>query len=303
MDSVSISPTSWGSDSSNQGSPVENPFGGSALYPVASQNTSLYGSRASHSDRWSVPTPAYRPDGWSAHSSHSSHHYPSSRRETGHSESWNLSSARWQGETYQPSSPPASSVYVDRSRTRSSNPYPTPLQIPSHRRDSEASAVPTSRYAGSHQSGESREGASRLPWLLAGDSDGTKDGRNHHSGSSVTAQSQPGMYSSQGYHRPMTSHSSYSSGWSSNSSSSLGMAASQTSFSSPSSLHSYGSSYAPSSGGMSSPEEYSNADDSDWRSGSLDVYGFLVAHTPRASTPTCRHRYSLLYFENKCVRL
>ncbi|KAJ7470805.1 Gti1/Pac2 family-domain-containing protein [Mycena latifolia] len=244
--SVSVSPTSWGSDSSNQGSPVENPFAGAgAIYPVASHNTPVYTARTSHSDRWSVPIPAYRPDAWSANSSHSAHHYPSSRRETAHSESWNLSSARWQGETYQPSSPPTSGVYVDRSRTRSSNPYPTPLQIPS-RRDPDASA--------------SRETSSRLPWLLAGDSDGTKESRSH-SGASVTATSaQAPMYSTQGYHRPMTAHS-YNSGWSSNSSSSLGMASSQASFSPPSSLHSYSSSYAPSSGGMSSPEEYSNADE------------------------------------------
>ncbi|KAJ6553561.1 Gti1/Pac2 family-domain-containing protein [Mycena vulgaris] len=257
--SVSVSPTSWGSDSSNPGSPVDNPFAGTALYPVSSHNAAVY-PRASHSDRWSVPVATLRPDAWSSHSSHSSHHYPSSRRDATHSESWSLSTARWQGETYQPSSPPTSSVYVDRSRTRSSNPYPTPLQIPSHRRDPDASAVINSRYAG-HHSGETREGSSRLPWLLAGDSDGTKDSRPHHSDVPFTAPTaQAPMYSPQGYHRPMTSHS-YNSGWSTNSTSSLGMASSQASFSSPSSLNSYGSSYAPSSGGMSSPEEYSNADE------------------------------------------
>ncbi|KAJ7760627.1 Gti1/Pac2 family-domain-containing protein [Mycena maculata] len=253
--SVSVSPTSWGSDSSNQGSPVENPFAGTALYPVSSHPASAY-PRLGHSDRWSVPVPTLRPDAWSSHSSHTSHHHPSSRREAAHSDSWNLSSARWQGETYQSSSPPTSNVYVDRSRNRS-NPYPTPLQIPSHRRDSDSSAALNSRYAG-HHSGESRDSSSsRLPWLLGGDHD-TKDNRNHHSGSPFAATAtQTPMYSPQGYHRPMTSHS-YNSGWSS--SSSLAMS-SQASFSSPSSLNSYTSSYAPSSGGMSSPEEYSNADE------------------------------------------
>ncbi|KAJ7503536.1 Gti1/Pac2 family-domain-containing protein [Mycena galericulata] len=255
--SVSVSPTSWGSDSSNQGSPVENPFGGAALYPVSSQGASVY-PRPNHSDRWSVSVPTLRPEAWPSHSSHASHHYGSSRRDAGHSDSWSLSSARWQGETYQAASPPTSSVYVDRSRNRS-NPYPTPLQIPSHRRDSDTSSGLNSRY-GTHHSGESRETSSRLPWLLAGDPD-TKDSRSHHSGSPFAAPTaQTAIYSPQGYHRPMTSHS-YNSGWSSNSSSSLAMASPQAPFSSPSSLHSYGSSYAPSSGGMSSPEEYSNTDE------------------------------------------
>ncbi|KAJ7173952.1 Gti1/Pac2 family-domain-containing protein [Mycena crocata] len=258
--SVSVSPTSWGSDSSNQGSPVENPFAGNGLYPVSTHSASGY-PRVSHSDRWSVPVPTLRPDAWSSHSSHASHHYSSSRREAAHSESWNLSSARWQGETYQPSSPPSSSVYVDRSRTRSSNPYPTPLQIP-HRRDTDTSVALNSRYAG-HHSGESRETGARLPWLLTGDSESTKDGRGHHSGASYTGTAaQTPLYTPQGYHRPLTSHS-YNSGWSSNSSSSLGgmTSSSQPAFSPPSSLNSYGSSYTPSSGGMSSPEEYSNADE------------------------------------------
>ncbi|KAF7375292.1 hypothetical protein MSAN_00416000 [Mycena sanguinolenta] len=170
--SVSVSPTSWGSDSS-QGSPIEHQFGGAALsYPVSSH--SLY-PRVGHSDRWSVPV--LRPDAWSTSSSHSSHHYTSTRRDGGHSDSWNLSSARWQsGETYQPSSPPNSSLYIDRSRTRTS-PYPTPLQIPSHRRDSDTSVL-NSRYG--HSSGESRDSSSRLPWLLAGDTD-TKEGIRGHS--------------------------------------------------------------------------------------------------------------------------
>ncbi|KAJ7780822.1 Gti1/Pac2 family-domain-containing protein [Mycena maculata] len=206
--SVSVSPTSWGSDSSNQGSPVENPFAGTALYPVSSHTASAY-PRLGHSNRWSVPVPTLRPDAWSSHSSHTSHHHPSSRREAAHSDSWNLSSARWQGETYQSSSPPTSNVYVDRSRNRS-NPYPTPLQIPSHRRDSDSSATLNSRYAG-HHSGESRNSSSCLPWLLAGDPD-TKDSHNHHSVSPFAATAtQTPMYSPQGYHRPMTSHS-YNSG-------------------------------------------------------------------------------------------
>ncbi|KAJ7284393.1 Gti1/Pac2 family-domain-containing protein [Mycena rebaudengoi] len=232
--SVSVSPTSWGSDSSNQGSPIENPFAGTTLYPVSSHSSSGY-PRVSHSERWSVPVPTLRSDAWSphSHSSHSSHH-----RRDAHSESWNLSSARWQGETYQPSTSPVSSVYVDRSRTRSSNPYPSPLQIPS-RRDSDTSAALNSRYS-THHAGETREVGSRLPWLLAGESD-TKDVRNPHSSSSfgTTATS---IYSPQGYHRPATSHS-YSATWS------------------PSSMNSYASSYAPSSAGLSSPEEYSNADE------------------------------------------
>ncbi|KAJ6468298.1 Gti1/Pac2 family-domain-containing protein [Mycena sanguinolenta] len=251
--SVSVSPTSWGSDSS-QGSPIENPFGGAALYPVSSHTPSVY----PRSDRWSVPV--LRPDAWSTSSSHSSH-YTSSRRDGGHSDSWNLSSARWQsGETYQSSSPPTSSIYIDRSRTRTS-PYPTPLQIPSHRRDSDPSTL-NSRYG--HGSGESRDTSSRLPWLLAGDTD-TKEGiRGHSSGAPFNATvGQTAIYSPQGYHRPMTSHGSYNSGWSSNTSSSLAVSSSQAAapFSSPSNLHSYTSSYTSSSGGMSSPEEYSNADE------------------------------------------
>ncbi|KAF8207002.1 Gti1/Pac2 family-domain-containing protein [Mycena galopus ATCC 62051] len=261
--SVSVSPTSWGSDSS-QGSPIENPFGGAALYPASSHSHSVY-PRVGHSDRWSVPVPTLRPDAWSTHSSHSSHHYASSRRDTGHSDSWNLSSARWQGETYPPSSPPTPGVYVDRSRTRISNPYPAPLTIPSHRRDSDTSAALNSRYSGSgHNSGESRDTSSRLPWLLAGDTD-TKEGvRGHHSsGAPFTAAVQNPIYTPHGYHRPMTSHASYNSGWSSNTSSSLGITSSQAAapFSPSSSMQSYASSYAPSSGGMSSPEEYSNADE------------------------------------------
>ena len=219
--SVSVSPTSWGSDSSTQGSPVENPIAGTALYPT-SNGPSVY-PRASHSERWSVPVPTLRPHARSPHSSPSS---------------------------------PTSSVYVKRSRTRSNNPYPTPLQIPSHRRDSDSSAVLNARY-GSQHSAEPCETGSRLSWLLAGESDGSKDGHTHHSVGSftATAQAQPSMYSPQGYHRPMSSHS-YSSGWSSSGTSSLGMTSSQTSqsFSSPASLQSHSSWYAPSSGGMSSPE-------------------------------------------------
>ncbi|KAJ6483793.1 Gti1/Pac2 family-domain-containing protein [Mycena vitilis] len=254
--SVSVSPTSWGSDSSNQGSPVENPFAGTALFPVSSHSASVY-PRVSHSERWSVPVPAMRPEAWS---SHSSHHYASSRRDAAHSDSWNLSSARWQGDTYPASTSPTSSVYVDRSRTRSTNPYPAPLQIPSHRRDSETPTVLNSRYVG-HHSGETRE-SSRLPWLLAGETD-TKEGIRQSSGAPFTpASTQPSIYSPQGYHRPMTSHASYNSGWSSNSSSSLSMSSSQSApFSPAPSMQSYSSSYAPSSGGMSSPEEYSNADE------------------------------------------
>ncbi|KAJ7855764.1 Gti1/Pac2 family-domain-containing protein [Mycena olivaceomarginata] len=228
--SVSVSPTSWGSDSS-QGSPIEKPFAGTALYPVSSHSSSVY-PRVGHSDRWSVPVPTLHPDAWPSHSSHSSHHYTDytpSRRDAGNSDSWNLSSARWQGETYRPSSPPASSFYVDRSRTRSTNPYPSPLQIPSHRRDSDNSATLNSRYSG-HHSGDSRDTSSRLPWLLAGDTD-TKEGiRGHHSFGTP--------FAAPGYHRPMTSHASYNPG-----------------------MSSYASSYAPSPGGMSSPEDYSNADE------------------------------------------
>ncbi|KAJ7932035.1 Gti1/Pac2 family-domain-containing protein [Mycena leptocephala] len=170
---------SWGSDSSNQGSPVENPFAGTALYPVTSHSSGVYGARSSYSDRWSVPALTLRPDAWPSHSSHGAHNYTPSRREAASSESWNLSSARWQGETYQPSSPPASSVYVDRSRR--ANPYPTPLQIPSHRRDPEAVGF-NSRYA--RESGES---SSRLPWTLAGED---------YSGASFTAS--PPVYPPQG---------------------------------------------------------------------------------------------------------
>ncbi|KAF7330181.1 hypothetical protein MVEN_02455100 [Mycena venus] len=244
--SVSVSPTSWGSDSS-QGSPIENPFAGTALYPVSSHSASVY-PRVGHSDRWSVPVPTLRPDAWSSHSSHSSNHYGSSRRDGGQSDSWNLSSARWQGETYQSSSPPTSNVYVDRSRTRSTNPYPSPLQIPSHRRDSDTSTALNSRY----HSGESRD---------------TRGIRGHHSsGAPFTASvgQAASIYSPQGhYHRPMTSHASYNSGWSSGTSSSLAITSSQAAapFSPSSSMNSYGSSYTPSSGGMSSPEDYSNADE------------------------------------------
>ncbi|KAJ7183302.1 Gti1/Pac2 family-domain-containing protein [Mycena filopes] len=277
-ETYSVSPTSWGSDSSNQGSPVENPFAGTSLYPVSSHSTSSY-PRVGHSDRWSMPVAPLRPDAWSSSSgSHSTGHHWSGRRDPSHTDSWNLSSARWQGDTYPPASPPTSSVYVDRSRTRSSNPYPipTPLQIPSHRRlDSDTSAAGlNSRYGGGHHSSaEPRvETGSRLPWLLAtGDTD-SKEGIRGHSVTPFPAPAaQSPIYSPQGYHRPMTSHShhsqsSYSSGWSSNSSSSLGMTSSSQGgapFSPPSSIHSYGSSYAPSSGGMSSPEEYnsSNADE------------------------------------------
>ncbi|KAJ7659717.1 Gti1/Pac2 family-domain-containing protein [Mycena polygramma] len=251
--SVSVSPISRGSDSSSQGSPVESPFAGTALYPVSSHSASVYPS-VGHGERWSVPVPALRPEAWS---SHSSHHYASSRRDTAHSDSWNLSSARWQGDTYLASTSPTSSVYVDRSRTRSTNPYPAPLQIPSHRRDSETPTVLNSRCVG-HHSGETRE-SSRLPWLLAGETD-TKQGIRQSSGTPFTPTStQPSIYSPQGYHRPMNSHASCNCGWSSNSSSSLSM--SSAPFSPASGMQSYSSSYAPSSGGMSSPEEYSNTDE------------------------------------------
>ncbi|KAJ7036825.1 Gti1/Pac2 family-domain-containing protein [Mycena alexandri] len=252
-ETYSVSPTSWGSDSSNHGSPVENPFAGTALYPVSSHSFGYPSPRVGHSERWSMPVTPLRPE----HSSHSAHHYSSSRRDS----DWSLSSARWQSETYPPSSPPTSSVYVDRSRTRTSNPYPipTPLQIPSHRRDSDTL---NSRYSG-HHSGESRETGSRLPWLLStGDTDSKEGIRGHSVAPFPAPAAQSPIYSPQGYHRPMTSHSSYSSGWSSNSSGSLSMTSSHGApFSPPSSIHSYGSSYAPSSGGMSSPEEYSSNTD------------------------------------------
>ncbi|KAJ7175523.1 Gti1/Pac2 family-domain-containing protein, partial [Mycena filopes] len=116
---VSLSPTSWGSDSSNQGSPVKNPFGGTSLCPVSSHSTSSYPT-VGDSERWSTPVAPLRPDAWSSSSSHSTAHR---RRDPSHTDSWNLSSARWQDDTYPPASPSTSSVYVDRSRTRSSNPY------------------------------------------------------------------------------------------------------------------------------------------------------------------------------------
>ncbi|KAK7032743.1 Gti1/Pac2 family-domain-containing protein [Favolaschia claudopus] len=258
--SVSISPTSWGSDSS-QGSPVENPFTSNAtLFPASSHSSAMY-PRTGHSDRWSVPVPTLRPDAWSQ--SPPSPSYTSRRVESGNQDSWNLSSARWQAETYPPSSPSNSSIYVDRSRSRNTNPYPTPLQIPS-RRDSDSS-VGMSRYS-NHHTGESRDASSRSGWLLSGSDGETKEGIRGHSSSFAAAigQGQASMYTAQGYHRPMTSHSSYSSGWSSSPSNSLAVGPSQTGapFSpSSGSIHSYGSSYAPSSGGMSSPEGYSNTDD------------------------------------------
>ncbi|KAF7356391.1 hypothetical protein MVEN_00971700 [Mycena venus] len=150
--SVSVSPTSWGSDSS-QGSPIENPFADTVLYPAFSYSASVY-PRVGHDDRWSVPVPTPRPDARSFHSSHSSNHNGSSRQNAGHSDSWNLSSARRQGKTYQSSPPPTSNVYVDRSRTRSTKPYPTPLQIPSHRRDSDTLALLNSRHVEGGEGGE-----------------------------------------------------------------------------------------------------------------------------------------------------
>ncbi|CAK5268686.1 unnamed protein product [Mycena citricolor] len=241
--SLSVSPSSWGSDGSSPGSPVENSFGSAtALYPSVS--AASY-PRVGSTDRWAVSTvPTLRPDTWS-------HHYSSaSRREMGgggHSDSsWSLSSARWHGDAYQSPPSPTSNVYVDRSRTRSTNPYPTPLQIPS-RRDADAAV---SRYGGGAES------RSRLPWLLSGES--TEGGKDVSRGYSVPSVAQGSIYSPATYVRPMSSHG-YGSSWSTASSSSLSISTSpQATFSSPSSLGSFGSAYTSSSG---SPEDYSNTDD------------------------------------------
>ncbi|KAJ6456324.1 Gti1/Pac2 family-domain-containing protein [Mycena vitilis] len=236
--SVTVSPISRGSDSSSRGSPVESPFACTTLSPVSSPSASVYPS-VGLGECWSVPVPVLRPEQWSAHSSH---HYASSRRNTVHSDSGNRSSARWQGDTYLASSSPTSSVYVDRSHTRSTSPYPAPLQNPSHRRDSDTPTVLNSGYVGHHSgidSGEARE-CSRLPLLLADETD-AKQGIRQSSGASFTPVSTPpSIYSAHGYHRPMTPCDC---GWSSNSSSSLSM--SSAPFSPASSMQTYSSSYPP----------------------------------------------------------
>ncbi|KAJ7220294.1 Gti1/Pac2 family-domain-containing protein [Mycena pura] len=262
--SVSVSPTSWGSDStgSAHGSPVENPFVSSGsvgiLYPVSPHSSpASYPRSGHHSDhRWSIPIPALRPDAWSSHAVHSAHHYSAGRRE---SDPWSLTNARWQG---QDAYSPTASSYGDRSRSRAANnPYPAPLQIPA-RRD-----------VGGHQTNADTRGAQRLPWLLADNKDGASTARPPSQASFAPAPSATPSpnYSTQGYMRTVPTHShshshsqSYSgSAWSSGSSSSgslSAMASPQVPFSPPpQSLHSYGSSYAQSSGAMSSPEDYSNA--------------------------------------------
>ncbi|KAJ7650869.1 Gti1/Pac2 family-domain-containing protein [Roridomyces roridus] len=259
---ISMSPTSWGSDASSQGSPVEHSFGSAS----ASFGCSVSSYPRQGDSRWVMGSaPVLRPDTWP---SHSSHHY-SSRRDTTHSDSWgSLSSARWPAEPYHHSpSPPASSVYVDRSRNRTT---PYPLQIPSaHRRDNDGL---NTRYAG-HTVGETRSDGRNLPWLLAGGTEtDTKDNiRAQHSASpfAATNNSHQPIYTPQGYIRPHShshSHSYSSGGWSSGSSAgSLVLASPQAGapFSpAASGMHSpYGSTYTPSSGGISSPEEYSNAEE------------------------------------------
>ncbi|KAF7327324.1 hypothetical protein MKEN_00309900 [Mycena kentingensis (nom. inval.)] len=249
---ISASPTPWGSDSTGSASPIENPFGSSgSQYPVSPHNAYR------HNERWSVPVPSAvrNAETWPVT------HYSStsSRRE---SDGWGgLSSARWSGHD---SSGYSQTSSYDRARSRAGNPYPSPLHIPR-------------REVSAHHSVSDARAARALPWLLTDKPD--SPARPGTSQASFSPTPTPTIFTPQGYIRSIPhsqtygsaagwSHSSPSSGTtgSSGSSGSLSaMASPQSPFSPPpSSMHSYGSasSYAPSSsGGLSSPEEYSsNAD-------------------------------------------
>ncbi|KAJ7056777.1 Gti1/Pac2 family-domain-containing protein [Mycena amicta] len=257
--SISVSPTPpWATDSNGSPSPIESPFASNgAMFPVSPHNTAY----SRHSERWTMPAPSLRAsETWPAAPTHHYGTTSSSRRDT---DGWGLSAARWSGNDSSGYTQPSS---YDRSRSRATNPYPSPLQIPR-------------RETGPHHSVADTR-AARLPWLLTEKPDAPV---RPPSQASLFPTPAPQIFTPQGYIRshPTHSHSqSYgSNSWShssngSGSTSSSGtsgtlsaMASPQSPFSPPpSSLHSYGSasSYAPSSGGLSSPEEYSSNVDGDY---------------------------------------
>nr|GAT58323.1 predicted protein [Mycena chlorophos] len=240
----------WGSDNNSSPSPIESPFGSnSALFPLTPHNNAY----SRHGDRW-VGSPTLRTS--EASGSWSPHHYGSSGRRD--SDNWGLSAARWNGAEY------GQSTSYDRSRSRAGNPYPPPLHTTMSRRD-----------VGSHHSAPDSRNA-RLPWLLTDKTDPVPARPASQASSFSSPTPAPQIFNNQGYMRSHGHSQSYGSpnSWShssnpaSSSSGSPGslsaMASPQTPFSPPpASIHSYGSgsSYAPSSGGLSSPEEYSSNGD------------------------------------------
>ncbi|KAF7311993.1 hypothetical protein MIND_00211200 [Mycena indigotica] len=253
---VSTSP-SWATTHSGTPSPIESPFVGgnaSAMFPV-SPHSSGYSRHNEPRHGWVGTTTSATSLRTNDNSWASNNHYGNagSRREN---DGWGLSAARWSGHDY------TQGTTFDRSRSRATNPYPSPLQI-------------SRREPGPHHNvAEAR--AARLPWLQTDKADAPARPVSQASSFSPPASQ---IYTTQGYMRSIPAHNnsqSYSpSTWShsgTTGSSSPGtsgalssaMSSPQSPFSPPpSSLHSYGSasSYAPSSGGLSSPEEYpSNAD-------------------------------------------
>lgn len=252
-----MSPGSPGSPISQSSSP-DNPFPGSALYPVSPGGYSRSGV-----DRWTasveglrISSSPVRQDAsvpLSPSTTHASYSSLGSRRETGalnHPDTWSSStqSGRWQGDAYD-STTPTTALYADRPRLRSSNPYPTSSSMVT--RENEATPSIIGRYS-SHVHRSREVGSQRLPWLMAQESSSDeKESRGPHSRSSYTS-STPLQFTADGYH-------SYGSSWSSNESGSLEINSSQTPFS----PHTYNSSYASESGKLSNSEypgsEYTNS--------------------------------------------
>ncbi|KJA25041.1 hypothetical protein HYPSUDRAFT_64995 [Hypholoma sublateritium FD-334 SS-4] len=263
---IPASPT-W----SSQGSPtsaVENPFGGSTLYPL-SQNQTSGGSngygRSTPSDRWqgeSILSPSQRNDiGWVSGNTLSPSHTMGRRREPTimQSDQWTpvqSQSSRWQGGSQESGSSPTISsggMYQDRSRVRAAHQYEGHNTV--HRRENDNLQHNYSVRYTPHPTG-TREGAlQRLHWHARDTSEGTRDPRRSSTSAHGFSTSPTMPFTAQGYHTP-----TYTSAWTSPDANLLNTPTLHP-ISSQANM-SYDGTYAGSSNSIvSSPDDYPNVEE------------------------------------------
>ncbi|KDR78687.1 hypothetical protein GALMADRAFT_93756 [Galerina marginata CBS 339.88] len=265
---IPASPT-WSNHSPT--TPVENGFGGNAMYPLGpgqgNGGSNGYG-RGNQNERWSSQNDSnsilgsvQRQDmNWSPTiSTLSSGHSMSRRRESNHlqSDTWpsihSQSTTRWQAPPHEPaSSSSANGLYQDRSRARSSHPYEDGQIVNRRDNDSAQHNLPV-RYT--HPNG-TREGAlQRLHWHSRDTPDHPRDLRRAPQSNSSFSPSPTMPFTAQGY------HTTYSSPWTSPDANLLTTPTLHSIATQP--AISYDGTYTShaASASISSPEEYASVED------------------------------------------
>ncbi|KAH9481870.1 Global transcription regulator FGP1 [Psilocybe cubensis] len=215
---IPSSPT-WSSHTGSPTSPIDNSFGGSSMYSMASGNGQNIYNRSHPNNRWPgqgdvVVGTNHRQDlgQWSPSASTlTSAHAISRRRDTIMSDNWSSihaqSNGRWQSHNDDSTNPGA---YPDRPRVRTQHSYDDSQTI--HRRENDNTQhhqAYSVRYLG--HPAATREGAlQRLHWHTRDTPDANRDARrNSQTGSAYPSSSPPIPFSPQSYSTTTT----YTSTW------------------------------------------------------------------------------------------